>query len=254
MSQFALILPPIPDSITASAALATAPASYLSAPDRNHFFASGTTSVTLDFDFLTAVAIDAVALCLTNLSATATIQIRCAATSGGLPAGTIALANTTAVAAGDPSNRPHVMHTFAVQTQRFWRIEISDVAGAGIEISRAMLGRFFNPEWGVALGGNEGVADSSKITVTPYGQAQAVAGIQRLAFDVELPEISEAEWLDQLRPHLAATGLATDTFIILDTSAAAPWQQRHWVRHTRAPRGVRQLLNSRALRLSLEEL
>lgn len=253
MSKVALLFPQSPVAIIANAALSNQGPELLLTVDRNEYLGTGTSSVNIDLSFATAITVDALAMAHTNLSASATITVKAATSLAGLDAAGV-IYSGTAVDAGDPTDRPTIFKQLSSNSYQYWRVAISDAGNPSIEVSRLMMGQLFSPAWGVSLGLRDGFDDGSGIAISSNGQAVRMAGVARYVCEPEFSEISQSEWNNSVRPFLQNQGMSQDLFWIEDVTDTTPWLTRMWCFMTRPPRGVRQILKTRAVKLGLKEL
>jgi hypothetical protein len=213
-------------TLTTDSELATLPASNVQNPHvvKRWHTAAGVKSAYLIFDMATSTACAVAAVLGTNLTATATIQIR--ASDSDATVTSSLLYDSGSVSAGVVSGYGAIYKSFDSATARYWRIDLADTAvDSNLQVGRVFLGPKWTPTVAQQLPWSVMSLDPSQRTRTKGGQVHVDELPQMRIVQFTLDYMTEAEMFGNAFALARANGLARDVLAVSEPDGSYLSQQ-----------------------------
>lgn len=179
-------------------------------------------------EFTSAVIVNAIFLINTNLTASATIRVRTAASEANLTAAPTF--DSTAVSAWPGTGRPtdegltrfNVFKSLANSTARVWlRVDLADGTNPDtyIDIGRCLAGQAVQPAINFAYDWSWSHAPADVVVPTAFGHTLTQARLRPRIFNLPFEALTEAEMWASIGDLQRLRGLAQDVAVCLDSAA-----------------------------------
>lgn len=181
--------------------------------------AAGVKSAYLIFDLGSSLACAAVAVLGTNLTSTATIQIR-ASDADATVTGTL-LYDSGSISAGVDNDYGAIYKSFASQAARYWRIDFADASVPdNLQIGRVFLGPTWQPSVNMELGASWHFKDDSPVEKSWGGQTFPDPRPQTRIIEFTLGFMEEAEMVSNALALARRNGRVKDLLVIPDPTSS----------------------------------
>ncbi len=216
-------------ALTVSSEIATLPGANVQQPhvSRKWHTAAAVKDAYLLFDLGSSLSCALFAALGTNLTAAATVRIRCAESVADVTAAP--LYDSTAVNAGVVAGYGAAYKSFTAQAARYWRLDFTDATlPDNIQVGRVFLGPKWTPSINQLYGWRVRVKDDSKVARSYGGQSYVDVRPQTRVLKFELDYMSEAEMYGNAFAMARTNGLVSDILVIPDSAGTYLSQQAVW--------------------------
>lgn len=202
-------------TLTASSELSTSPGSNVQQVHvaRPWGTAAGVKSAYLIFDLGSALACDLLALLGTNLTSSATIQVRASTVDPTVTSSL--LLDTGAIATGVKAGYGAIYKSLGSVTARYWRIDLADATlPDNIQVGRVFLGPSWTPTVPLLYGWRIGPEDQSKVEKSYGGQAYSDRRPKQRVISFTLDLMPESEMFGNAFALDVSNGIVDDILVI----------------------------------------